>query len=284
MPLPARLLALLSLALWPLTLAAQDDPCGLEGPACEVATGTYRIALPQGEPPEPGWPAMMFFHGAGGSGARTLQNRGMVEAFVDRGYAVIAPDGLPRPNTRFGPGWSFHPERPKIRNETAYTREVTADTVARFGVDPDRLMLSGFSIGGSLVWYMACEDPNLARAYAPVGGAFWRPHPVATDCEGPIRMLHTHGWRDRVVPLEGRPLGGGAIYQGDVFHGLDLLRQINGCAGMRADSFETDADFWRRRWDSCTPETALELILHPGGHSVPAGWASRAIDWFEALP
>ncbi|MEM8870234.1 MAG: alpha/beta fold hydrolase [Pseudomonadota bacterium] len=262
---------------------AQSGPCGRDGAACEIPEGTYRIITPQGEAPDAGWPAMMFFHGAGGSGARTLDNTGMVTAFVERGYAVIAPDGLPRPNSRFGPGWSFHPDFPSRRDEVAFTRAVTVDAAARHSIDPAQLILSGFSIGGSLVWYMACEAPDLARAYAPVGGAFWRPHPEAADCAGPVRMLHTHGWRDRVVPLEGRPLRSGAVYQGDVFHGLDILRQVNGCSGMRADEFLTDADTWRRAWTTCSPGTALELILHPGGHAVPRGWADQAIDWFEAL-
>lgn len=225
----------------------------------------------------------MFFHGAGGTGARTLSNTGMVDTLHQRGYAVIAPDGLKRPNSRFGPGWSFHPDRPKQRDEAAFTAEVLDDAASRFDLDRDRMILSGFSIGGSLVWYLACSNPDLASAYAPIAGAFWRPHPQMDSCAGPIRMLHTHGWRDKVVPLEGRPLGGGRIYQGDVFYGLQILRTLNGCEGMRADSFKTLGDTWRRTWTHCTPGTALSFDLHPGGHAVPKGWAARAMTWYESL-
>lgn len=282
---PKTLFACLATLFMPFISNAQTPSCGPDGAACATPNGTYHITLPPGPTPAGGWPAMMFFHGAGGSGARTLANTGMVESFLDRGYAVIAPDGLPRPNSRFGPGWSFHPERPRRRDEVAFTRELITDATDRFQINPNQIMLSGFSIGGSLVWYMACAAPDLARAYAPVGGAFWRPHPVASDCDGPVRLLHTHGWRDQTVPLEGRPLRSTSeILQGDVFHGLDLLRQVNGCTNMRADRFQTDADYWRRVWTTCAPDTALEFMLHPGGHSVPAGWATRAMDWFEALP
>lgn len=280
----ARALSALLLVLTiPLPVSAQQQVCGREGAACEVPLGTYRIALPRTPPPETGYPAMIFFHGAGGTGARTLSNTGMVDTFLARGYAVIAPDGLVRPNSRFGPGWSFHPQREKQRDEMAFSREVLDDATIRFGIDRSRVLMSGFSIGGSLTWYLACEDPGIASAFAPVAGAFWRPHPVAADCKGPVRLFHTHGWRDETVPLEGRPLGNGQIIQGDVFYGLQLMRELNGCDQLRADEYDTDGPYWIRWWTRCEPGTALRLALHTGGHSVPSDWAEMAIDWFEGL-
>ena len=41
-----------------------------------------------------------------------------------------------------------------------------------------------------------------AAAYAPVAGSFWRPHPDMEACAGPVDLLHTHGWRDKTVPLD----------------------------------------------------------------------------------
>lgn len=257
--------------------------CGPDG--CAVPLGTYRAVLPDTPAPSDGYPALMFFHGAGQSGTQALSNTGMVDAFRSRGWAVIAPDGLPRPDVRNSMGWSFLPSTVRIplRDEMAFTRQVLDDAARRHGIDRGRVLMSGFSIGGSLVWYLACRDPGVAAAYAPVAGAFWRPHPAGGSCAGPVRMLHTHGWRDQTVPLEGRPLRGGAIYQGDVFQGLGLLREANGCDGLRADAYDTDGAFWRRLWTRCTPGSALELALHTGGHSVPVDWATMAIDWFDRL-
>ena len=130
--------------------------------------------------------------------------------------------------------------------------------------------------------YAACEDPTAFDAYVPVAGSFWRPHP--TECAGPVQLFHTHGWRDKTVPLEGRPLRSGLIKQGDVFHAFQVWRETNGCEGLRADEFKTDDRFWRRSWTRCTDGTALELALFPGSHGVPKGWADMVIDWYEALP
>ncbi len=274
-----RLLAVLAAPLLAAAPVQAAQPCGRDGPACAVALGEYRVALPQGDGPADGRPAVMFFHGYGGSAAQTLGNADMVDAFLARGFAVIAPEGEVRPGGDTS-GWSFHPERPKARDEDAFSRQVLDDAAARFGIDRDRILLSGFSIGGSMTWYLACEDPTIAAAFAPVAGAFWRPHPEMGSCAGPVRLLHTHGWRDETVPLEGRPLRSDLV-QGDVFHGLEILRDANGCAGLRADAYDTEGPFWRRWWTRCAPGSALEFVLHEGGHSVPPGWAPLAIDWFE---
>ncbi len=254
---------------------AQAGCAGVEAP-CETAGGTYHIALPEGAGP---FPVLVFLHGYGGSGEGTMRQFAGLAA---RGYAVIGPDGLPRPgDTRRR--WSFHPLREAKRNEAAFLRGVIADAAERFRMDPSRVLLAGFSIGGSMVSYLACSDPDIAAAYAPVAGSFWRPHPALDACKGPVRLLHTHGWRDGTVPLEGRPLRGGEIEQGDVFYAMQVWRETNGCDGMKATEFSTGERFWRRRWTECKAG-ALELVLHPGGHGTPVGWADIALDWFEGLP
>jgi polyhydroxybutyrate depolymerase len=162
-------------------------------------------------------------------------------------------------------------------------REIIEDVVMNHNVDPDRILIGGFSIGGSMTSYLACQDPTLAKAFAPVAGGFWRPHPDMGSCNGPVNLLHTHGWKDKTVPLEGRPLGGGRIYQGDIFVTLQIWREENGCENMRADSFDTSGPFWRRKWETCTAG-ALEFALHQGAHGIPKGWSDMTLDWFEALP
>jgi polyhydroxybutyrate depolymerase len=258
-----------------------SEPCGGAHGFCAVAAGTYDIALPD-TPPAKGTksPVVLYFHGAGGTGASVLQADSLLRPFVEAGYAVIGANGLTRPGNAFGTGWSFRPEGPQQRDELAFARDVLADATERFGLDRRRVLVTGFSIGASLAWYLACREPDLGFAYAPVAGGFWRPHP--TTCAGPVDLLQTHGWRDRTVPLEGRPLRGGEIFQGDVFEGLQLWRQTNGCRGLRPDAFSTNATFWRRDWTDCSSGRQLVLALHPGDHdAVPMEWAAMAMGWFE---
>lgn len=272
-----------ALATLCLTLAAgaADAACGTDPGACTLPGGTYHVVLPapgpSAAPSSP--PAVVFLHGYGSSGEGTLRNTGMVKALLARGYAVIAPDGQPRPGMQ-GLSWDFHPDRPARRDEGAFIRAVADDAAARFGLNRGAMLLSGFSIGGSMASYLACATPGAFRAYAPVAGSFWRPHPAG--CAGPVALLHTHGWKDGTVPLEGRALGSGFV-QGDVFAAMQIWREAGGCR-LQPDRHDLRGDFQLRGWTLCRAGARLDFALHPGGHSVPAGWADLALDWFEALP
>jgi polyhydroxybutyrate depolymerase len=248
---------------------------------CKIATGEYHIVRPAGTNGKV--PAVMFLHGYGSNGAETMKNVGMVNSLLARGYAVIAPSGRAADGTE-GKEWSFNPDWPQTRDETVFLRAVLDDAAAKYGIDRDQILLAGFSIGGSMVAYAACKDPSLAKAYAPVAGNFWRPYP--TSCAGPVKMLHTHGWVDSTMPLEGRSFGKDEgmdrdVAQGDAFHSMELWRATNKCSKMAPDTFEISGQFWHRRWESCAEGSALEFVLWPGTHAIPKGWADMALKWFE---
>ncbi|MEO1456332.1 MAG: PHB depolymerase family esterase [Pseudomonadota bacterium] len=278
----ALVAAVLGLVLPPAPGRAGEAGCGGPETPCEVALGSYFVALPDAEGGAERRPAVVFFHGGGGYGSRIFESRAAMAAlFTARGYVVIAPNGKKRPGSRWGPGWAFIPQYPPHRDDLAFTRAVLADAEARFEIDRARVLITGYSIGGSIASYLACWDPSLARAFAPVAGGFWWPHPE--DCAGPVRLLHTHGWRDQTVPPEGRPLGDAGVRQGDIHQTLARWRDENGCGRLRPDAFVTEGPFWRRIWTDCAPGTALEFALHAGGHEMPEGWPALAMDWFEGL-
>lgn len=256
--------------------------CGEVQGACHVENGHYHVALPEGDIKG----SLMFLHGFGGSGQGVVNNRLWVPFALQRGYAVIAPDGM----RGAGEGrrrWAFHPDWPKRRDEIGFLQTVRDDAAARFGLDADAMALGGFSLGGSMTSYLACSEPDAFKAYLPVAGGFWRPHPQT--CAGPVRLLHTHGWTDTTVPLEGRVVRGtdlsdeDAVIQGDIFYTVNMWRDVNECSQLRADEFVTDGPFLRRSWHRCVEGSALEFALFAGGHRVPAGWAEMALDWLEGL-
>ncbi|MEM1312991.1 MAG: CocE/NonD family hydrolase [Pseudomonadota bacterium] len=276
----AAVAALAAAAFGPERAAACDapeTPCAIEG---DWGAGVYHLALPEGDGPHP---AVFFLHGWGGRADRTMANDGIRGALLARGYAVIAPQGMPRREGERGGAWNSFAS-PDRRNDVAFLAAVAEDAAARAPLDRGRIVASGFSGGGMMVWRAACDAPETFAAYAPIAGLLWRPLPEA--CAGPVRMLHIHGWTDPVVPLEGRSVAGGRITQGDVFRGLDLMRDANACAKDDPDEYAQAGPqnaFWLRRWTDCAPGSALEFALFHGGHRVPAGWSALTLDWFEGL-
>ncbi|PCJ05335.1 MAG: polyhydroxybutyrate depolymerase [Rhodobacteraceae bacterium] len=260
----------MALSVWAGAAAAG---CADQAGACEISGGTYHIALP--EAAQRPVPVVMFLHGYGGSGAGTLKNTRMINAFKARGYAVIAPNATRRRNGNrswvFFPGWEG-------RDEATFFRDVMADAGDRFGVSKQDTVLAGFSAGGFMVNYLACAHPDDFAAYASISGGFWRPQPES--CSAPVRLFHTHGWADKTVPLEGRYLGGIQYQQGDIYAGLELWRQTNHCDSNAPGKAWQDDKVLRRRWD-CGAGADIEFILYPGGHTVPKGWADLMLDWFE---
>ena len=266
----------LALAVFGLSSPVQADACGGRDAPCMIEGGAYHIALPEGGSTAG---TVMHLHGAGADGKGALRG-GLAREAVKRGYAFIAPNGE-HPESRFKKNWAVRATGSSFaRDDIAFLKAVIADATAQHGVDDERVLLSGFSRGGSMVWDIACFAPDMARGFAPAAGAFWDTLPEG--CARPVDLFHTHGWDDRTVPLEGRSLGGGRVVQGDVWASLFILRAVNGCGARQPERSEVKGERWWRFWTDCDAGS-ITLMLHPGGHGVPKGWSANILDWFEAL-
>lgn len=239
--------------------------CGPDS-ECTVATGDYRIRLPAGGAPHPG--AIVYLHEYRGSPEQVMAYDDLTRVATRLGVALIAPRGI---DGRWAFPRAFAAEG---RDEVGFVRSVVDDAVTRFGLDRSRILISGFSVGGSMTWYVACKEGRAYMGYAPVAGAFWEPYPEG--CATPLPFIrHVHGRADTVVPLAGRQLS--RARQGDTFRSFALLRESARCepAAVAPDPrFEF----------SCASQScggaSQTLCLHPGGHFVDPRWIEEA--WREA--
>ncbi len=271
-----RALKTLAAILLPSAPAWANGPdCGAPGAPCAADGGVYYIARPAGDGPHP---AVIYMHGYGGRAEVVISNRSLVDPILARGYAVIAPQGLPRWEGDKGGAWNSR-LAPDNRDDVAFLGALADRAAAEFGLDRRRTLAAGFSGGGMMAWRLACDTPENFAGYAAISGLLWRPLPEM--CAGPVRMLHVHGWRDKVVPIEGRSVAGGALTQGDLFAGLAMLRLANGCLRDDPDAYGMRDEMLLRTWNDCAAGSDLTLALHPGGHKTPPGWPDMAIDWFE---
>lgn len=262
---PFRVLGLLAaLAIGPFAANAETETCGEDMP-CSVANGTYYIHLPENAVRSQPLGAILYLHGHRGKAINAMKNNSFKRMADELGVAFVAVQGV-------NGTWSFPTAPRNLRDEPVFFDSVLEDLSERFGVDQDRTLLTGFSSGGFMTWYLACEQSDRFSGYAPIAGAFWEPLPQNCPTDPPY-LFHVHGTGDLVVPLEGRWLGGGQWKQGDVFESFDIWRRQTGLAKSAPEKL-TDGELSCERWQ---PEKGfLELCLHTGGHSVRAEWIGRA--------
>ena len=137
---------------------------------------------------------------------------------------------------------------------------MVADATAKFAIDEDRIIASGFSAGGMMVWNLACNNPEKYAGFVPMAGTFWLKAPPT--CEGPVSsIVHIHGDSDRTVPLTGRKIR--ETKQGEVQHALDLYTRF-GEFGSITTSSPGKMTCQNR---SNAEGEILEFCLFPGGHS-----------------
>lgn len=264
--LPARMLVAAVLAAGLAGAAPMPaSACVAEHP-CAVDAGSY-IARPP-----PGWdgssplPLALFFHGWQGSAAGVLKNKALTGRFADRGILLVIPDGLNRT-------WSFPGSPSRHRDEFAFVAQVLDDVARRYPIDRTRVWASGFSLGGSMVWSLACAMGDRFTAFAPIAGAFW--DPVPADCpSGPQNIRHIHGLTDPTVPLEGRRIRD-IFKQSDLFDSFETFKRVNGCRSQ-PDRFSTEGRLVCRIWESCGSGAQLQMCLHDGGHSIRTEWLDGA--------
>ena len=250
-----------------LHLAQPALACGADTD-CEVENGTYRIHLPASpEAENPG--AIVFAHGYRGTAAGTMRNDNLRALADELGVALIAVKSFDQdwtiPNA---PSAGTRPER----DEVAYYARVVADAAGRFGLDPGRMLATGFSAGGMMTWEVVCRDSAIFAGFAPISGTFWDPVPETCSAP-PATLIHMHGSSDRVVPMTGRPIG--PTRQGDVNQALEMYRAHG---GFDVAMPETKAgNLTCNAWQNAERQR-LELCLHDGGHGFRTAYIRRAWD------
>lgn len=139
-----------------------------------------------GREPERRWPLILFLHGAG-----------------ERGKAIelVATQGLPK---RLAEGVSLpfivvSPQCPEgVRWTTPPLAKLLDEIERDHAVDPDRVYVTGMSMGGAGTWSMAATYPSRFAAIAPVCG---RGDVSTARAIAHLPAWVFHGARDDTVPL-----------------------------------------------------------------------------------
>ena len=148
----------------------------------------YYPQLPDGYDADPAkrWPLILFLHGSGDRG-------------TDVTSSVIFHGGLPKviAGGRKIPAIVISPRCPDEWWSAPVLGQLLDDISAKYRVDPDRIIVTGLSMGGFGTWELAEKFPDRFAAIAPVCGG-GNPTEAAKLSKLPIWTFH--GLLDTTVP------------------------------------------------------------------------------------
>ena len=155
-------------------------------------------------PDGPKWPMIVFLHGGGetgtdlgaiyGNGPMTMLRRGANDRFAAScPFIVLCPQCPPR-----GQRW----DQPVMIDSVV---KLLDDVSPRVNADPDRVYLTGLSMGGIGTWRTAFQAGDRFAAIAPMSAVSYKPDLM------PLRLKYTAVWS--VVGLDDAPVFVGGTRQ-----------------------------------------------------------------------
>lgn len=163
-----RLVACLLALCVPAVTTASAAPPPADGPfqirhlRVKGETMTWAAWLPPGYDRARAWPCIVFLNGSGECGTDGLRQ-------LEQG---IGPELLAHPER-----WPFVvllPQKPRDDQEWEEREDLVLAVLAaarrRWGIDPDRVALTGISQGGHGVWMIGARHPELWSCLVPVCG------------------------------------------------------------------------------------------------------------------
>lgn len=166
------------------------------------------VLLPPNYSPAKKWPVVLFLHGAGERGSdNEKQMKVGLGPIASKIPAIIVFPQAPEDSR-----WIGEPADAAVR--------ALDEAIAKYNGDPDRVYLTGLSMGGYGTWHIAMAHPDKFAALVVVCGGLM-PHPTTTSVrESPFlegkpapyrfvaaKLKHIpiwifHGAKDPVIPVE----------------------------------------------------------------------------------
>lgn len=163
----------------------------------------YLLYLPEGywDDAERLWPMIFFLHGAGGedNDSSFVMSMGLPEVLYtgeqpdDFPFVVVSPQAFP--NTAWWAG-----------DTLAILNALLEEVITTYKVDPDRVYLTGLSMGGYGSWILATTYPEKFAAMVSVSGSGYRTSVIPGEdvlCKlKDIPVWAIHGVQDMISALE----------------------------------------------------------------------------------
>jgi phospholipase/carboxylesterase len=153
--------------------------------------GGFSLYVPEYYTPDRAWPLVMALHGGSGNGRNFLWS--WLRDVRSFGAILIAP-------TATGPTWALMGED----NDTPNLARILGSVRSRWNIDPEHMLLTGMSDGGTFCYVTGLENPSPFTHLAPVASTF---HPLMAETADAERLhglpiFLVHGRLDWMFPVQ----------------------------------------------------------------------------------
>jgi predicted peptidase len=166
----------------------------------------YRLFVPKGYDPSRKYALILYMHGAGDRGSDNEKQFSQLTMWMARSKEQVetpafilapqCPSRMQWVNTPWKQG-SYSVDNTPMSDPMKVVLEILASVQAEYNIDPDRILLTGVSMGGFAVLDLTARFPERFAAVVSVCGA-GDPSKAASFAHVPMWLFH--GERDRTVP------------------------------------------------------------------------------------
>jgi polyhydroxybutyrate depolymerase len=258
----------------------------------------YLLYVPRHFRTQEALPLVLVFHGGAADPKQIAEASAMHRIAEREGFIVAYPAGTPgmlgltwNPSGANGGGSS-------AVDDEGFVRALLIELQRRHPVDRRRVYAAGMSIGGALVYQLACSQSEQFAAVAVVAGVMTARH---CNPSRPVSLLHIHGTADQRVPLNGGrgrktarindwpPVRDG-IERWCAINGCEwpgeVIRLVDGLVGRRCRG-TADVELWlveggRHVWPGAPVHSEQAEAPNPPGAAFSA--SEKVWNFFEAHP
>ncbi|GER90137.1 esterase [Dictyobacter vulcani] len=231
-------------------------------------TRTYLVHVPAQYSAKTAVPMVIIFHGHGGTAQEAEQDTGFSQLADKEQFIAVYPQGLPDDGQM--PMWASIGPLDYNIDETVFMNDMLDKLTKDFCVDTQRIYATGFSNGGGMSGFVACQLSTRIAAVAPISGNYY---PLQAGChpQRAVPMLEIHGSADPIVPYNG--ISAKVNPQWPLPAVQDWLGEWakrNGCT-KGPEQFFQDKNATGFRWTDCHQNaTIMHYRMEGEGHTVPA--------------
>ena len=164
----------------------------------------YLVYIPDSYDSEIDYPLMFVFHGFGGIATQFINTADMRDLAESNNFIVVYPQGLDLGGT--GSHWNC--SNPSADNKSdvddiGFIENLIDQLILDYPViDSKRIYAAGYSNGGFMSYYLACNSKKFA-AIGSVAGTMLDDSYQSCNANFPTAMINIHGTNDFDVPYDG---------------------------------------------------------------------------------